>query len=65
MIIDTMCFVIAVHKQRDVVHIDINNDVADSDEEEPVFGFQVIYLYVFFNVLCASVYYPFKVYCDF
>lgn len=30
----------AFHKQRDVVPIDINNDVADSDEEEPVFGFQ-------------------------
>lgn len=30
----------AFHKQRDVVSIDINNDVADSDEEEPVFGFQ-------------------------
>lgn len=30
----------AFHKQRDVVPIDINNDVAESDEEEPVFGFQ-------------------------
>lgn len=30
----------AFHKQRDVVPIDINDDVAESDEEEPVFGFQ-------------------------
>ncbi|WOH02447.1 hypothetical protein DCAR_0521836 [Daucus carota subsp. sativus] len=30
----------AFHKQKDVVPIDINDDVAESDEEHPVFGFQ-------------------------
>lgn len=59
-----MLSVIAVHKQRDVVPIDINDDVAESDEEEPVFGFQVIYIDIYvFCALCASAYYPLRVYC--
>lgn len=40
---DFIYIVFAVHKQRDVIPLDVNGDVGDSDDdnEHPVFDFEV------------------------
>lgn len=51
----TQWFAVAVHKQRDVVPLNISDDIgaSDEDDEHPVFDFKVlgsIYLFVLFTL---------------
>lgn len=49
----TYLLVLAVHKQRDVVPLNIHSDdrESDDDKEEPIFDFKVWYLYISSNLL--------------